>query len=144
MNRGSENFQKCGFSLISEKCVRTGVPKCRQICINADEWAAYIKQSNQILKNLPNIFSFIFALLTQQVTANSQIHHHDKADLFKLQEKPQDNHQTDGCDGVMLTYSYFFASFFYNILAVQKNQKRYKVYSWNVAQFSSVRWAPKT
>ena len=37
MNRGFENFQKCGFFLISEKCVRTGVPKCGQISIFADE-----------------------------------------------------------------------------------------------------------
>ena len=34
---GSENFQKCGFSLIFEKGVQTGVPKCGQIRINADE-----------------------------------------------------------------------------------------------------------
>ena len=45
MNRGSENFKKCGFSLISEKCVRTGVPKCGQIRINAEEWAAYLYAS---------------------------------------------------------------------------------------------------
>ena len=42
MNRGFKNFQKCGFCLISEKCVRTGFSQCGQIRLNADECANFI------------------------------------------------------------------------------------------------------